>query len=417
MSLTDPERVNAHSDPRFGPTAPDHTIEMCTRWLLAACSLGAATLHFAYSPSHLAEYWLYGIFFVVLAWSQMFWAIGVVLRPWRWLLVAGIAGNVAVIAVWVLSRTVGVWVGPNATVSEAATYPDVLSTVLEAVIVVGATVVLIRPSVLGRRLHLRWATPVAVSTAMVLVAAFAGFGLSPRYAAAHDHSAHAGHSGHGQTVVVANGKTKVVTGHAAVAPAPYNPATNIDLSGVPGVTPAEQARAEHLVAITVSRLPQWADPATAVAAGYHSIGDGVTGTEHYINWSYINDDKILNPDYPESLVYRVHDGTKTLAAAMYMLRPGSTLDSVPDVGGPLTQWHIHDNLCFTADLQAPRVAGLTDASGNCRSPLVKLPPVPMIHVWIIPQACGPFAALEGVGGGQIKPGEQRLCDQVHSNTL
>jgi hypothetical protein len=104
-------------------------------------------------------------------------------------------------------------------------------------------------------------------------------------------------------------------------------------------------------------------------------------------------------------------------AAMYMLRPGSTLDDVPDIGGPLTQWHIHDNLCFTPDQQAPRVAGLTDANGNCRSPLVKLAPVPMIHVWIVPQVCGPFAALEGIGAGQIKPGQQRLCDTVHSNTL
>jgi hypothetical protein len=37
----------------------------------------------------------------------------------------------------------------------------------------------------------------------------------------------------------------------------------------------------------------------------------------------------------------------------------------------------------------------------------------MIHVWIVPHECGPFAALEGVGAGQIKPGEERLCDHAH----
>ena len=387
--------------------------------MLAACSLGAATLHFAYSPSHLAEYWLYGVFFVALAWLQMLWAIGVVLRPARRVLIAGIVANAAVIVVWVLSRTVGVWVGPSATVSEPATYPDILSTVFEALIVVGGILVLIAPRLMSRRLHLRLIAPVAAITGIVLVAATAGYGLSPQYSAAHDHAAdsgHGSHGGHGPTVEVVNGKAKVVSGGAALANTPYNPA-RIDLSGVSGVTPQEQARAEHLVAITVARLPQWADPATALAAGYHSIGDGVTGFEHYINWSYINDDKILDPDFPESLVYRVSGGTKTLVAAMYMLKPGSTLDDVPDIGGPLTQWHIHDNLCFTADQQAPRVAGLTDANGNCRPPLVKLTPVPMIHVWIVPQVCGPFAALEGIGGGQIKPGQQRLCDKVHSNTL
>jgi hypothetical protein len=37
----------------------------------------------------------------------------------------------------------------------------------------------------------------------------------------------------------------------------------------------------------------------------------------------------------------------------------------------------------------------------------------MIHVWITPHPCGPFAALEGVGAGSILPGEQRLCDHAH----
>ena len=171
------------------------------------------------------------------------------------------------------------------------------------------------------------------------------------------------------------------------------------------------------MAITLIRLPQWADPSVAEAKGFHTIGDGGTGDEHLINWSYINDDKILDPDFPEALVYNTRTGTRVLEAAMFMLKPGSTLDSVPDIGGPLTQWHIHDNLCFTNDPVAPHVAGLTDGSGNCHAPLVKLQPVPMIHVWITPQKCGPFSALEGVGGGQIKPGETRLCDQAHGTGL
>ena len=38
---------------------------------------------------------------------------------------------------------------------------------------------------------------------------------------------------------------------------------------------------------------------------------------------------------------------------------------------------------------------------------------PMIHVWITPTPCGPFAALEGIGGGQVPEGEDVLCDHVH----
>ena len=37
----------------------------------------------------------------------------------------------------------------------------------------------------------------------------------------------------------------------------------------------------------------------------------------------------------------------------------------------------------------------------------------MIHVWIEKHPCGPFAALEGLGAGQIRDGEERLCDVAH----
>jgi hypothetical protein len=37
----------------------------------------------------------------------------------------------------------------------------------------------------------------------------------------------------------------------------------------------------------------------------------------------------------------------------------------------------------------------------------------MVHVWITPHPCGPFAALEGIAGGQISEGEERLCDHAH----
>jgi hypothetical protein len=94
---------------------------------------------------------------------------------------------------------------------------------------------------------------------------------------------------------------------------------------------------------------------------------------------------------------------------MYMLDSGDTLADVPELGGKLTQWHVHDNLCFAG----PRVAGLTDAEGNCGAGLRKGPAVPMIHVWTEAHPCGPFAALEGVAGGTIPEGETRLCDHAH----
>jgi hypothetical protein len=162
----------------------------------------------------------------------------------------------------------------------------------------------------------------------------------------------------------------------------------------------------------------WSDYQVAEAYGFRSIGDGGTGHEHFIQWDWINDDVILDPDRPESLVYEPQpDGSKKLVSAMYMLPTDVALEDVPDIGGALMQWHIHDNLCFSNDPAQPRVAGQTAPDGSCPNGLVKKDPAPMIHVWITPQKCGPFAALEGVGAGQIAEGEERLCDHQHGGGL
>ena len=210
----------------------------------------------------------------------------------------------------------------------------------------------------------------------------------------------------------------------AVAPTTTAPSYNdtgkarITLAGFPGVSAEQQARAEELIYQTRTILPKFATPEIAKEYGFTSIQDASTGVEHYINWSWINDEHELNPNYPESLVFAVgQGGSRTLVSAMYMVGDEYTLETVPDVGGPLTQWHIHNNLCFNQDPKisgSTRVVGVTSEDGPC-SFGVKIQPNPMLHVWLTPQACGPFAALEGVGAGQIKPGEERLCDEVHSH--
>ncbi len=198
---------------------------------------------------------------------------------------------------------------------------------------------------------------------------------------------------------------------------PYDPTMPIDLGGTPGVTPQQQAAAENLIAVTLVRLPMWSDYKVAEAYGFRSIGDAGTGHEHFVQWDWIDDDVVLDPDRPESLVYEPQlDGSKKLVSAMYMLPSKLALEDVPDIGGALMQWHIHDNLCFTVDPSQPRVAGQTDPIGGCPNGLVKFKPAPMIHVWITPNRCGPFAALEGVGAGQIAAGETRLCDHQHGGT-
>jgi hypothetical protein len=211
-----------------------------------------------------------------------------------------------------------------------------------------------------------------------------------------------------------------VTSPLTAAPTPVTAPPNvltsaIDLSGTPGVTPAEQHRAETLIEHTIADLRLFQTPADAYAAGYRSIGDSVTGDEHYINWSYVTDGHILDPTRPESVVYENHGAGQQVVAAMYMLPFGSTFASVPDVGGALTQWHVHRNLCLTNNPQQKIVAGLTSDDGSCPTGTSKAGNTPMLHVWVTPNPCGPFAALEGIGAGQVPKGQTRRCSTKYAS--
>ncbi len=205
---------------------------------------------------------------------------------------------------------------------------------------------------------------------------------------------------------------------------PYNPSDGIDLSGTPGVTAAQQHAAEQLLRDSLRDLPHWASQATAYAEGFRTIGDAGTGDEHLINWSYANDNIVLDSKKPEALVYKIRPGqAPLLEAAMYLLRPTDRFTDIPPLfRSPLTQFHVHTNLCFvqrntTDGVAQYTVAGLTDGNGGCRPGQIKFPPVPMIHGWIVANPCGPFSALEGVGAGQTENGGAANCDKLHAGVL
>jgi hypothetical protein len=138
-----------------------------------------------------------------------------------------------------------------------------------------------------------------------------------------------------------------------------------------------------------------------------------------VKWSLVDDGYILDSKRPESLVYEVQpSGAKKLAAAMYTLPFGSTFADVPDVGGKLTQWHVHNDICLRDNPNDPlqkTVSSLVSADGECPAGTTKAGAVPMLHVWIVKNACGPFAALEGVAGGQVPEGETPWCDHAHGS--
>ena len=154
---------------------------------------------------------------------------------------------------------------------------------------------------------------------------------------------------------------------------------------------------------TIAELPMFADVTAVPAFGFQSIGDAATGFEHYINPGFIIDDHFLDPSHPESLVYRVDGDQRTLVSAMFIAKDLAVDDpELVDWGGPLMQWHVHEDLCWSLDdAGQPKVSGVTDDAGNCPDGSVNAGGRnPMVHVWIAPHECGPFAALEGHGAGQ-----------------
>ena len=92
---------------------------------LAILSVATAVIHFAVAGSHFQEYWLFGVFMLAAGWLQLLWAVGAVVRPSSARLLAGGALlNAAIIAVYVVTRTVGDVVGPTPHATEPFGFGD-----------------------------------------------------------------------------------------------------------------------------------------------------------------------------------------------------------------------------------------------------------------------------------------------------
>ncbi len=306
--------------------------------------------------------------------------------------------NLVAVAVWGYTRLAGLPWPDGLSAAESPQLLDTVCAVLGALAIAGAVLALVRPA--ATLPTTSTATAAGLAGALAVAAMLGGAGhVHSHGAGGHSHAAGEEHTGHDHDT-------------GAAWPRPWDPANPIDVSGVPGVTPAQEQRAAELIRTTLDTLPAFADVSTIGALGFRSIGDASTGHEHYINTAYIRDDRFLDPAYPESLVYQVDGDRRTLVSAMYIAKDKKIDDpELVDFGGPLMQWHVHDNLCWKRGDNGPVVAGVTDDQGTCPPGSVN-PGAgnPMVHVWITAHHCGPFAALEGHGAGQAVSADGRRTD-------
>ena len=182
----------ATNNPTTSPTGGGSGLHTAARLIGATALVGAAIIHFAYAPGHLDEEFSHGAFFLVTGWLGLALATGLVLRarPERVWLAATALVNLGIVAVWLVSRTVGV---PGSE-AEGVGFPDVTATVLELIAVVAALALL--TGVLADRPLGRDRTPIfgLAGVGALATVTLVSMAVSPSFAGEHGAGGH-GHDG------------------------------------------------------------------------------------------------------------------------------------------------------------------------------------------------------------------------------
>jgi len=113
--------------------------------LVAAVTFIGALIHVGAAVDHYGEFPLYTLVFCLLAAGQTAWAAMLLARPSRRAMLLGGAFQLGIVALWALSRTVGVPIAPRAWVPEEIGVADLVATVGEVVSVVGVLCVALSP--------------------------------------------------------------------------------------------------------------------------------------------------------------------------------------------------------------------------------------------------------------------------------
>lgn len=153
-------------------------------------------------------------------------------------------------------------------------------------------------------------------------------------------------------------------------------------------TPEQQDAAARLLAETNAGIERFRDVAVARAEGYRP--DRLGGdTTHWLSRRNEKDGHILDPTRPEGLVYANTSSGPVLLGAVFQMPAGK---AGPVVGGSLTVWHKHQNICFSA--LARTISGIASPFGRCPAGSVMADTPEMIHVWVVPQPGGSFGDLD-----------------------
>jgi hypothetical protein len=378
----------------------------CLQWVAGLLAIASAGIHFGVMGEHAGVSWSHGLFFAVVAWAQLAFAAWIVLRPTRTAAWFGIAGNAAVIAVWVVDRTVGIAIGSDGGAA-AVGFVDSLCALLEVGIIVSC-VGLLAPSVANQRLG-RTAGSIGIAVVGVLSIALATAAFTPAFAEGgsgtspdgHDHSAgaagaphdHGGGSTSAAEPVAYNGDGFPLYGTSpcelAGPPASKGQVTDAEGHNHRGpyaqqpVTAAERKAlmAQQAQARDVAlRYPTVKD---AEAAGYRmsTVYVPCIGA-HYTNTGLV---ARFDPAAPSELLYDgVTPDARIVGLSYLVFSPSGAPEGF---AGPNDLWHQHNfngGLCMRGGVV---VGNEQTTKAECAARggrKVALDGIWMVHDWVVP---------------------------------
>lgn len=123
----------------FSTTIGATTSTACrSTWLqlIALTSFSAALVHAAVMPDHFEQSLIYGYFFLIASLSQLIFGALILIHPSRQLVKAGITASALMIVLWLVSRTLGVPIGPDNGGTEPFGLLDTLASTYEAALII-----------------------------------------------------------------------------------------------------------------------------------------------------------------------------------------------------------------------------------------------------------------------------------------
>jgi hypothetical protein len=421
------------------------------RWTIAALMLGSGAIHFGMMGEHAGVSWTHGLFFASVAWLQLGLAAMIGFRPTKPVITIGIVVNLAVLAIWLISRTVGIAIGGDGT-PDAWGRVDGLCAVFEGLAVL-ASFALLSKSISRRPLSATvgfsgvgfMVVLVAVLTSVIFSPAATTTSATGLSADGHDHGATGvavSADGHNHSHAVIPGSNGLIdTGNGLIVSGALTGDSPCERSGPPAsagqtgkdaeghdhrgpfkqepLTQAEsiQLQAEQEQARNVAI--KYPTVAAAEAAGYHKSTVYVPCIgAHYTNVGLVAK---FDPAAPSELLF---DGTapdsKIVGLSYLIFHPNGPPEGF---AGPNDKWHQHTlngGLCLKGGL----VVGAESTSvKECEArggKKAELKDIWMVHDWVVPGwecTWGPYAGecpeLGGrVGGTAFDAPDPRLAGKV-----